>query len=90
MGGECKEGPAYLSAVKGEIPDNGLLTLVNLTPFHFALNTLFQGTDRSKFNMHITSISSTNPRELDANAHQVPAVDDEGSRIVCSRRIEFF
>ena len=58
--------------------------MANLTPLHFALNTLFRGTDWAEFEMHVNLISSVQSWDFDATAHQVAAVDDEGSHIVRS------
>ena len=62
---------------------------MKLTPLHFALNTSLWGTDREKFEMHITSISSVHPRDMDTTANQVTAEEDEGLRIVRSCGITF-
>ena len=42
-GGEYKEGPGNLWLVKGEIPAEGLPTLVNFNSLQFSLNALFRG-----------------------------------------------
>ena len=52
-GGEYEEVLGNLWVAKGEILADGLLTLVKLNPLHFALNSLFQGTDRAEFEMHV-------------------------------------
>ena len=53
--------------------------LVKLIPLHFVLNILLQGTDQAEFEMHVNSLSSAQPQDFDATAHQVAAMEDEGS-----------
>ena len=78
MGGEYEEGPVDLWLVKGEIPSDGLPTLVKLTPLHFTLNTSFRGTDWKDFEMHVKPLSSIHFRDFDITDHQVAAREDEG------------
>ena len=89
VGGKYEEGLGNLWEVKGGILDDGLLTLVKLTPPHLALNLSFRGSDRVEFDMHVNSLSSTHPQEFDATSHQVAAVEDEGLRIVRYRGLTF-
>ena len=88
-GGEHKKGPCDLWEEKGEIPTDGISTLVKLTLLHFALNALFRGIDRSEFDMHVALLSSVNPCDLDATTHQVATEEDEGSCVMRSCRIAF-
>ena len=65
-------------------PDAGQVYLLR-----FALNSSFQGTDQAEFNMHATSLYSVHHQDFDTTSHQVASVEDEGSRIVSSRRTVF-
>ena len=64
---EYEDGPGDLWAVKGDIPSEGLPTLIKLLPLHFACNTAFRGTIRDDLRCTLppsppaTSATSTPP-----------------------------
>ena len=53
---EYDGGPGDLWAVKGELPSEGLPTLVKLLPIHTARNTTFWGTSWEEFEVHVTAL----------------------------------
>ena len=75
--------------VKGEIPADGLPTLVKLSPLHFGLKILFQENGWAEFEMALTLLSSFHPRYFYVTSHQVAAVEGEGLSDICSRGLAF-
>ena len=78
-----------LYALRGEIPTEGLPTVVRLEAIHFASNYEFLGTARLEFIVHLAGVNSVLPRDLEDQAHEVAAETDEGSRTVRSRGLAF-
>ena len=88
-GSEYDEDIPEVWGIVGEIPDEGFPTLTKLTPMLFSANTTFTGTSPSQFEAHATSLSSTDPRHFESNAHQPATSEDEGSRLLSSRGTAF-
>ena len=85
----CDYSASSLYALRGEIPTEGLPTVVRLEALHFAANSEFLGTARLEFTNHLNGVESALPRDLESEAHDVVAETDEGCRAVRSRGIAF-
>ena len=76
---EYEDRPGNLWSVKGELPSEGLPTLVKLSPLHFSCNMTFRGMSRYEFEVHINALAPSHLREHDTSAHKVAQEEDEGS-----------
>ena len=70
--------------MKGELPPDGLPTLVKLSPMHFACNSAFQGKIRVDFEAHVTVLSYGHLRDLNTSAHEVAQEEDASSHVMHS------
>ena len=92
LGGESayEDRPGKLFGVRGDIPSDGLPTIVRLEAIHFAANSSFMGTLRLDFEGHLAGLTSSFPRDFRDSAHQ-PAIEgeDDGARLVKSHGLAF-
>ena len=88
-GSKDGDGSGNLWDKKGDLPPDGLPTIVKLLPLHFACNMAFQGTFQEKLGVHVTALSSCHPRYLDILLHKVAQEEIAGSRIVRSPGVVF-
>ena len=81
---EYEDGPGDLWVVKGELPCEGLPTLVKLLPLQFTCNTSFQGTRQDEFEVHVIALTSSHLHDIGTSTHEVFLEEYEDSRIVRS------
>ena len=64
-----KDGTGELFSIRGEIPDDGLPTIMRLEAIHFAANSSFVGTPRLYFKGHFAGLKFSLLREFKDSAH---------------------
>ena len=75
---EYEDGTGFLWAMKGDLPQEGIPTLVKFSPLHFACNTAFWETIQEEFEVHVIELSSGHLLNLDTSAHKVTQEEDSG------------
>ena len=78
-----------LWGILGEVPENGLPSIVSILPIDLSTIDPFYGTTSEEFESHVTGLSSTLQRHLDTNAHPESSKSDEGATIISVRGLAF-
>ena len=76
-----------LWGIVSEVPENGLPLFASIIPIDFSTVDPFYGTSMEDFESHVTGLTSTLQRNLDANAHPASVKGDDGSLLVSTREL---
>ena len=66
----------------GEVPEDGLPSIVSILPVNLSTIDPFYGTSMEEFESHITGLTSTLQRDLYSNAPEASAKKDVGATLV--------